>query len=335
MHDIKNIPLCSSEVFGIWNSYMNDSMAICFLKHFVNNVDDDVVRPIVQHALNLSTEHISELTKFFQQDGLPIPDGFSEDKDLNLNAPRLFTDGFYLVYLSFMARSGMDKYSLVLGYTARKDLRDYYTKCLNESADLYNKLTDIRLSKGLYIRSPYIEVGKSVQYIESKNFMIDWFGDKRPMIAREIFHIFARMITNIIGIAVTTAFGQVSKTDEVVEFMFRGRDIAKKRIVLFSTIFTKEGIPIPSTSESYVTDSIIAPFSEKLMMFHMLALTSIATSDIGTAISDTLRSDLESTYARLVTETLKYGASGANIMIKNRWLEQPPQVIDHENLVKV
>jgi hypothetical protein len=334
LQDVNKIPLVSSEIFGLWNSYMNDSMAICLLKHFLNNTDDIDIRPVVQQALDISTNHIPVLIDFFNQEELPIPEGFSEDKDLNLNAPRLFNDSFYLIHLSFMARVGMERYSQILGYIARKDLRDYYTKCISESTDLYNRLTDRRLSKGLYIRSPHVEVVNSVQYIESKSFMLDWFGEKRPMLTREIYHIFVRMLSNIVGRAVTTAFGQVSKIDKVVEYMFEGKDMTSKRIETFSNILTKEEIPIPATSESYVTDSTTAPFSEKLMMFHIVALAATAISDLGTALADTFRSDIQTTYLRLLPETLKYSASGANIMIKNGWLEQPPQVINHENLAK-
>lgn len=334
LQDINKIPLVSSEIFGLWNSYINDTAAICIIKHFVNNIDDVDVRPVVQQALDISASHIPVLTNFFSQEGLPVPEGFSEDKDLNLNAPRLFSDSFYLIHLSFMARVGMERYSQILGFIARKDLRDFYTKCIIEATDLYNKLTDLRLSKGLYIRPPHVEVVKSVQYVEDKSFMLDWFGEKRSMLTREIYHIFVRMLSNIVGRAVTTAFGQVSRTDKVVKYMYEGKDMTNKRIELFSTILTKEEIPIPATPESFITDSTTAPFSEKLMMFHIVALAATAISDLGTALSDTFRSDLQSTYVRLLPETMKYSASGANIMIKNGWLEQPPQVIDHEKLAK-
>jgi len=43
---------------------------------------------------------------FFNQAELPIPEGFT-DKDVDINAPRLFTDEFYFLYLCGMSKAGM------------------------------------------------------------------------------------------------------------------------------------------------------------------------------------------------------------------------------------
>lgn len=197
MQGINKIPLVSSEIAGVWNSYMYDSMAKCMLKHFLNTVEDVDARPVLEYALNLSTEHIEVLTKFINQESLPIPVGFSEDNDLNLNAPRLFDDCFYMIYLSHMARVGMERYALILAHTARSDLRAYFKKCLNEAAELYDKLADVRLSKGIFIRAPHIVVPKTVQFIEEKSFMSDWYNEKRPLVAREITQLFSTMLSNM------------------------------------------------------------------------------------------------------------------------------------------
>ena len=38
MGDSTKIPLISSEITGLWNSYMSDTMMVCILKHCINNV---------------------------------------------------------------------------------------------------------------------------------------------------------------------------------------------------------------------------------------------------------------------------------------------------------
>ena len=45
-------------------------------------------------------------------------------------------------------------------------------------------------------------------------------------------------------------------------------------------------------------------------------------------------SDLSTTYLRFLTEAMGYSKDGVNIMIKNKWFEQPPQAIKHENLAR-
>lgn len=335
MHDINNIPLVSSEVTGIWNAYMNDSMALCILRHFISTVEDSDVRPVLDYALKLSSGHLQELSGLFNKEGLPLPVGFSEESDLNLDAPRLFDDGFYMELLSYMARLGMERYSLILAHIARSDIRAYFKKCLNESAELYGRLADVRLSKGTFMRAPQVVVPKSVQFVEHKSFLNDWFGEKRPLLTREITQLFSSMVSSIVGRAILTGFGQVSKTKEVSEYMFRGRDITQKRISLWAAILTEENIPVPSISDAFVLDSTSAPFSEKLMMFYVHLQASAVISDAGIAMSNILRSDLHTTYARLDAEIMKYVSDGMDIMVKHRWFEQPPQAINHENLSEV
>ena len=97
MGDITKIPLVSSEISSIWNSYIGNSLTACVLKVFVNKVYDKETRSILQHTLDLSNQYIQELTGFFNQSGLPVPEGFN---DIDINAPRLYNDEFYLMYLS-------------------------------------------------------------------------------------------------------------------------------------------------------------------------------------------------------------------------------------------
>ncbi|WP_227940113.1 DUF3231 family protein [Alkalihalobacillus deserti] len=57
-----------------------------------------------------------------------MPQWFKED--VNLNAPALFSDTFYLVYLRNMSRVGMQAYSAALPGVARADIRDFYNDVL-------------------------------------------------------------------------------------------------------------------------------------------------------------------------------------------------------------
>jgi len=98
MTDIKKIPLISSEIAGLWNSYMSDSMIVCVLSYYLKQVEDNETRDTLQKTLDLATQHVQELTNIFNEEELPVPNGFT-DSDVNVNAPRLFTDGFYLQYL--------------------------------------------------------------------------------------------------------------------------------------------------------------------------------------------------------------------------------------------
>ncbi|MCJ7689971.1 MAG: DUF3231 family protein, partial [Clostridiaceae bacterium] len=170
MADDLKIPLLSTEIAALWSSYMGDSMISCVLKYFLNRVEDVETRALLQQTSDLSNMHIQELTIIFNQEKLDIPEGFT-DKDVNINSPRLFTDDFYLGYLCYMSRVGMHNYTLILNQIARSDIRTYVTKRINEYVELYNNTTNIKLSKGIFIKAPRVEVTQGVQYIKSQSFI--------------------------------------------------------------------------------------------------------------------------------------------------------------------
>ncbi|MGH4049809.1 MAG: DUF3231 family protein [Clostridium sp.] len=117
------------------------------------------------------------------------------------------------------------------------------------------------------------------------------------------------------------------------DFFFKGRDLTSKITSELTEVFSDDDIPVPSTPDSFVTDSTISPFSEKLMLTHMLVLSASAVSSFGMAISQSLRVDLYEMYAKYTTQTMKYAHNGTKIMIENKWLEQPPTVLKHKDLV--
>jgi hypothetical protein len=334
MGDTNKIPLISSEIAGLWNAYMSESLTVRVLSYFLNRIEDPETQDLLQKTFDLSNQHITEITGLFNQAGLPIPDGFT-DNDVNINAPRLFSDTFYLAYLSFMSRIAMHNYTLILNEMARSDMRDYFSKRIYDSIDLYNRSSELRLSKGIFIRAPFVEVGKKVEYVKSQSFMVGLLGEKRPMLLNEVTQLFGLTFSNIVGRALTTAFGQVSKNEKISDYLFEGRDIASNIVSELTEAFSNDDIPIPSTSDSFVTDSTIAPFSEKLMLTHMLVLSSSAISSLGMAISESLRVDLYALYIKYTARIMKFSQKGAKMMIDYKWLEQPPAVLKHKDLVGV
>ena len=329
--DIKKIPLVSSEISGLWNTYIASSVTKCLLISFVTKVDDIETCSILQNNLDLCYQSIQLLKNIFTQSSLPIPKGFT-DEDVYVGTPRLFTDEFYLFYLSNLSRANMLNYTQILSNCARSDIRDLFTRFTIESTDLYNKVTDLRLSKGIFTRFSCVDVPKKVEFIKGENFLSDWIGKKRALLAGEITHISIVILANILGRAITTGFGQVSKSKKISDYMFRGRDIASKKIDIFTSILTSENIPIPSTTYSFVTDSTVAPFSEKLMMFLIVSVGTISIENDGMALAETLRDDLQMKFMRIMPEVAKFIKDGADIMIANTWLEQPPQSVEHKNL---
>ncbi|WP_232490171.1 DUF3231 family protein [Neobacillus cucumis] len=99
--------LTSAEVSALWLQYMGDSMAICVYKYFLTIVENREIKRIIESSLLLSESHIKKITEFLKSANFQVPIGFTEN-DVNLNAPRLFSDQFLLFYSKIMTIHGLN-----------------------------------------------------------------------------------------------------------------------------------------------------------------------------------------------------------------------------------
>ncbi len=320
----QNIRLTSAELANLWASYMNSSLKKHFVKYFLARVEDTEIRSILEYALQIAENHLQTVSEIYRCEKHPIPRGFT-DQDVHLYAPRLFSDTFFLTFMEFMAETTLNGYATALPMAARTDIRHFFTECLALAAELYNKTAGVLLSKGLYIRAPYIPVPERVDLVKKQNFLTGFLGDRRPLTSIEISHVFSRIKTNSFKKALLTGFSQVTKSEQVCQYMVRGKEIAAKQIKILSSILMENGLPVPMTWDSGVMDSTISPFSDKLMMQKLRGSNVVEIGNYGKAISASLRHDLAATYVRLMTEVGDYAEDGINILIDNGWLEEPPQ----------
>lgn len=140
--------------------------------------------------------------------------------------------------------------------------------------------------------------------------------------------------TNTIGSKLCLSFAQTSQNKEVQEFMLWGKKIAKKHVELFTSALADSEILAPGAPNVCISDSTSQTFSDKLMMFHMSLLSAAGIGNYATAAGASQRNDLAIKYERLSIEIALFAKSGADIMIKNNWLEQPPGLKDREKLAR-
>lgn len=327
--------LTSAEIASLWTGYMNDSMSKYVLSFMLKHTEDQEIKTAIQYAYDISSRHLEELLVLFENEKYAVPNGFTE-QDVNMNAPWLFSDIFCLTYVTEMARVGMLAYSGFVAMCARKDIRNYFTNGLTETSTLYNLATDIALMKGLFSRNPYMEVPKETDYVDSKKYYsgLNPFSNKRPLNAIEITHLYANQMTNTMGVKLCIGFSQTSPSKEVQEFMLRGKAISQKHNTIFESKLSEDDIQSPHSPDLGVSNSTTKTFSDKLLMFHMSLLTAAGIGNYATAASASQRTDLAVDYERLSIEVARLAKSGADIMIKNNWLEQPPGTKDREKLAK-
>ncbi|MCM2534559.1 DUF3231 family protein [Neobacillus pocheonensis] len=334
MHEEQNVRLTSSEIAVVWSSYLNNSFSICVMQYFLANVNDSEVKLILEFALNIAQKNFNMSKEILKKDNQTIPVGFT-NQDVCPDAPRLYSDAFYLYYIKNMSKVGLSVYGVALATSAHSDVRNFLSQAIQTSTELYNKTASVLLSKGLFVRPPYVTTPDSVDFIDKKSYLGGFLNlNKRPLNVIEITHIEANSEANSLGMALLAGFAQVAKSKKVREYCTEGKEIAKKHVQVFTTILTDDDLPSPMPWDLEVSDSTVTPFSDKLIMFHLSLIIASSISNYATAAAASLRTDISSSYVRLTAEIAQFSKSCIDLMIKNEWIEQPPQIPNHKNLAK-
>lgn len=327
--------ITSSEMAMLWTQYMQNSMSVQILKYFCETVEDNDICLVVEQALDISERVVKEIGQIFQLEQIPFPDGFSED-DVDLKSPRLFSDGFMLSFIESLGTAGMLAWSISQGTSTREDIRSLFTTFLAENSKLFNLTVDTGLSKGIYIRPPYISKPEEIEYIEGKKYLLSGLkpSNKRTLNYVEILHLFQNIKTNSVGEMISMGFAQTTNSEEVMAFMRRGKEISQKHIKIFTKILSGSDLHAPTSWDNCVTDSTTRVFSDKLMMFLMSVLSASGQGNYATASTASMRYDLVINYQRLSVEIALFAKDGLEILISNNWVEEPPQTPDRDELFK-
>ncbi|AFH60782.1 DUF3231 family protein [Paenibacillus caseinilyticus] len=323
-------PLTAAEMGNLWNFYMANTMSRCMLSHFLANVEDPEIRSLLTESDKLSRHIIDRVTALLGEEGVPLPEGFRAE-DVQAEAPRLFSDTFYLQYLDMMYKLGGIYYAITLSNISRMELRRWITKLSAAALELSNTITELMLNKGLYIRPPVIPPTEQ-GYVHRERFLAGFFGDKRPLSGVEISQVFANLQFNSIKTALVTGFSQVARTDEVRDYFLRCKMINIKQTTILSKLLVQDDLPATLPSQFQITKSTVPPFSDKLMLFHVSNLSSAKVRNWGDSLAVSPRHDLGADYERNLMETMKFADDGAKLLIERGWMEQPPQAPEREKL---
>jgi hypothetical protein len=203
--------------------------------------------------------------------------GYS-DTDVNLYAPKLYSDIFMLEYLKNLGGAGIVIYGLSAAVSPRSDIRDLFNQCISSSKEILNKPSNILLEKGRYIRSPKIPTPHKAEFVQEGSLFDSYYDKDRSLNAIEINNLFLMSLRNGIGRALLIGYSQVAETEDVKKFLVRGRNMAGKHMEIFHSLLQQDNLPDPINWDSEVSDSKIAPFSEKLMLNHTVLLIVLELS---------------------------------------------------------
>jgi hypothetical protein len=299
----------------------------------VSIIEDEAIKSIFEDAIRTFEKQKNQLITFIENEGFPVPIGFTES-DLNKGVERLFTDIFCLNYLHIMTLHGLLGHSTALAVSVRKDLRYFYDSCDNDGKRMYHQTIELLLKKGNFQRDPLFYPAKNPEFVSSQDFTDGIFGKERCLAATEIIGISFNLKKSVMAKTLSIAFSQVTQTKEVREFLTDSEKTADQQIQAFAKIMMADNLPVPKSWETEVTTSTNAPFSDKLMLYHTGFLFQTAQAYHGTGLAAAMRTDLVTTYERIILKNLMVTKKWFDLMVQNKWLEQPPLAPSRNEIAK-
>ena len=328
-------PLSSSELGTLWMTYQEKTMIQRMLEYFIEQADDDQAKEIMQNTHMKIINYIEDIKAIFNNEGAVIPVGFTE-QDVNTGVPKLYDNMFDIMCLRLFKEISTGLHALHLNMSYRKDIVLLYKELTAFTQSVYDECVDYLQEKDVLPRPPAVIMPKSVEFVEGTNYMsgFNLFSEKRALNTVEVAHLYHAIESNIIGMQLITGFAQVANEPEVKKYFIKGKELAKKIVTDNTKLFLQSDIQPPSTWGANATDSKVAPFSDKLMMYctSLFCSFGLGSSALGTAYS--LRSDLPIKMINEAKDILTYGQEGGKLMAKNGWLEEPPQMQDRNQLTK-
>lgn len=331
--DKNKLKLTSSEIGTLWGQYVDGTMTDVVNRYMLSIIEDEAIKTIFEDAIKTFEKQKKQLVTFMENEGFPVPIGFTES-DLNKGAERLFTDIFCLDYLHIMTLHGLLGHTTSLGVSVREDLRYFYDSCDNDAKKMYHQTIELLLEKGNFQRDPLFYPTKNPEFISSQDFTDGFFGKGRRLAATEIISISFNLKKSIMAKTLSIAFSQVTETKEVRKFLEDSEKTADGQIKSFSKIMQSDNLPVPKSWETEVTTSTDSPFSDKLMLYHIGFLFQAAQLYHGAGLASAMRTDLVTAYEGVILKNLMVTKKWFNIMVQNKWLEQPPLAPNRKEIAK-
>lgn len=319
--------MSSSELGAIWMTYHKKSLILRMLEYFIEKSDDQKATDLMSELWNQLHPKIIEMKNALENEGAAVPTGFTKN-DVNLEAPNLWDNGFDIMFCRVLKEISMGMYVLHLTMSYRQDIIKLYRDMSEITEVFYGHFTQYLLDKNLYTRPTYVTMPKSTDYITDKDYLkgTNIFGKKRGLNTVEFGYMYHTIETNITGMQLLNGFIQTTKDEDVKKYFTQGRELSKEIINETSDFLLENNIQPPATPGGTVTNSTIAPFSEKLMMFCNYILCGLTLGAGGFSAGFSLRNDLQIDNAIIAKDTFQYQRNGVKLMISKGWLEEPPKM---------
>lgn len=323
----KTKPLTTFEIGKLWATYMGNSMSIQILSYFHQHCEDEDIRVLLENGLALSKDFMQRIEGFFNNENFPIPTGFNQD-DVNLGAPRLYADEFYVHYLKYAAKAGLSLYAVAVPLVMREDIREFFVYCNQCTTVLLGQVNDVLMEKKFIAEPPIIPTPIGRDKIDKQSYLNGFIGDVRPLQALEIIHLWDNIENNTTSLALLLGFHQIVQDEKIKALFKRGLNMTDKAVKQYQEKLHVEHLPSPAYLNHLVTPSTYPPFSDKIMLFHKVDMFAMKIRSFGNSLAVTARRDIDVLYARTLINIGLFVDDGMNILIDKGWLESPPTAYD-------
>ncbi len=329
------VQLTSSELGTMWMTYMSTCANLITCESLRDQTIDKEAEEILT-AYSTEGQIIKDkIVNLFNYEKVAIPIGFDE-RDIIIESPSIFDDILKIMFLRQMMKLNFGHSAIYTAMSYMKEVQEILKLNYDIADKFYVMSTNYLLRKGVLAKPPYVTMPKQVEIIENKSYMSrsSPFRDKRALNTVEVGFLNEAIESNIFGMQLMTGFAQTSTDNEVKKYFIEGKELAKKIISKLSDVLLQSDIQPPSTWAGKATDSTTAQFSDKLMLFttSLMSNSAIGYNIIGTSFS--LRSDLHAKLSLISKDTFSFAKKGGKLMIKHKWMEEPPQMEDRNLLTK-
>ena len=329
------VQITSSELGSLWKTYMALSEEVLVYDFFKDKTIDAEAKNIITSYMAEGENMINEITSIFNSEGAAIPIGFNS-QDIFKDAPALFDDVFHITFLRQMMKLDFAFDAVYTAISFKREVQNVIKLHYDVSFKYYTMATEYLLKKGVFAKPPNVTMPKQAEFIEDKNYMsgFNLFSQKRTLNTIEVGYLYESLEFNVFFMKLLTGFAQVAEDNAVKKYFSEGMELGKKNIDKLSSELLESNIQPSTTWAGSVTESTMAPFSDKLMMFivGLLSTTPLGYSALGTSFS--FRNDLPLMLTIIAKDLFSFAKEGAKLMIEHKWMEEPPEMEDRNQLIK-
>lgn len=319
--------MSSTELGALWMTYHKKTMILRILEYFIEKADDEEAKDLMLGLWEQLHPKIVEMESMFINEGAVPPKGFTK-VDVNLEAPKLWENGFDIMFSRILKEISTGMYALHLTISYREDIIKLYKQLTEITENYYDKFTQYLLGKSILSRPNYVNMPSSIDFISDKQYMkgSTILGQKRLLNTIEFGVLYRAFESNITGMQLMKGFAQCAKDKDVQKYFSKGLELSKEIILENEGILIESNIQPPSTPGGTVTSSTIAPFSDRLMLFCNYLLGSFSLGGQGFSATFLWRNDLITKIGVQAKDIFEYTREGAALLMSKGWIEEPPKM---------